>query len=574
MNELESIIKYAKEITVLYVEDDKDARGELHGILSIFFKKLFIAENGKEGMELFNKNSVDLVISDITMPIMDGLEMLQNLRKQNKIFKAIFITAHSGKNILLDSIELNIDGFILKPIEKTQLMTVLSKIIKIIHSEKAKEDYDKTLQIELKKQKETIEKHSSSLIEMLQKDAMTNLYNFEKLKIDYNILEIKPTLMLFNIDNFNFINLTHSYGVGDEIIKKIGLFLNSFEKEEIKIYKLYGDEFMFSLTNAEILEALILAEKIQHKLNKDIYVVEEEEFNLSASIGILECLEEDKELPYHKVKLALQDGRSNHKNSIMIYKQNMSLLEKQKELLKWAKKSKDAIANHRLKAFYQPMYEFKEEKITKYEALARIVENDEIISPFYFLPSAKIVGLMPTFTKIIINQTFEYFKDYQDLSFSVNITDEDMKDGELFGLLVYLCAKHEIEPSRVTLEILEGINDYDAQDANQKLEELRKAGFLIALDDFGAENSNFTRVQNLNVDIIKIDGLFVKNLDTDINSRHIVETMIYLAKKTNKKTIAEFVHSKEIFEIVRELGVDFAQGYFIGEPSPKALNYE
>ncbi|MFA6195063.1 MAG: EAL domain-containing protein [Sulfurimonas sp.] len=571
MGELETIIGYAEDIVVLYVEDDDDARQELKDLLKMFFGNIFVAKNGKEGLELFKNNSIDLVISDINMPIMDGLEMMRHLRLENKEFKSIFITAHSGKNILLDSIALNIDGYILKPIQQSQLMSILSKIINIIHSEKVKKDFDHHLQIELKKQKNIIEQQSKSLIDMLQRDSMTNLYNVEKLKIDYmNFIE-KPTLMLFNIDNFNFINLTHSYKIGDEIIKKVALFLEAFSTDEIKIYKLYGDEFMITLENMEIINSLSFADKVQQQFNKNNYLVDDEEFTLSTSIGLLECSDEDVTLPYNKVKLALQNGRSNHKNSISIYQKNMSLLEKQKELLKWAKKTKDAIKNHQLKAFYQPIYEFKESRITKYEALVRIVEENEVITPFYFLDSAKISGLMPTLTKIILNQTFEFFKDFKEISFSINITDEDLKDGELFGTLIYLCDKYDIHPSKVTLEILENINDKDVENVTLKLEEIKDAGFLLALDDFGSQNSNFTRIQNLNVDIIKIDGLFIKDLDTNTSSKHIVETMIYLAKKTNKKTIAEFVHSEEIFNIVKDLGVDYAQGYFVGKPLQEVI---
>ena len=571
MDSLKVIMEYAKDINLLYVEDDEDARKELSELLKMFFTNILVATNGKEGLEYFKNNNIDLVISDITMPIMDGLEMMHHLRLENKDFKSIFITAHSGKNILLDSIALSIDGFILKPIEQSQLIAVLSKIINIIHSEKVKKDFDKELQIELEKQKIIIKEQSNSLIEMLQKDSMTNLYNFEKLKIDYMNFEQRPILILFNIDNFNFINLTHSYKTGDEVIKKIAAFLRTFSNENTKLYKLYGDEFMMVLENIEIMQALVLAENIQNQFNKNKYVIDNEEFNLSASIGLLECSDEDQTLPYHKVKLALQDGRSRHKNSIVVYKPDMSLLEKQEELLKWANKTKDAIIKHHLKAFYQPIYDFKENKITKYEALARIVEGDTIISPFYFLNSAKIIGLIPTLTKSVVHQAFEFFKDRKDISFSINITDDDLKDGELFGLLLYLCNKYAIKPSMVTLEILENINDYDVVDATNKLEELKDAGFLIALDDFGAQNSNFTRIQNLNVDIIKIDGLFIKDLDTNANSMHIVETIIYLAKRTNKKTVAEFVHSKEIFDIVKNLGVDYAQGYFIGQPLPEVI---
>ncbi len=571
MEELKTIIEYAKDITVLYVEDDEDARKELSGLLKIFFINILVAGNGKEGLELFKNNNIDLVISDINMPVMDGLEMMRQLRLEYKDFKSIFITAHSGKNILLDSISLNIDGYILKPIEQTQLISILSKIINIIHAEKLKKDFDHHLQIELKKQKETIERQSKSFIEMLQKDSMTNLYNVEKLKIDYMNLTKKPILMLFNIDNFNFINLTHSYKTGDEIIKQVALFLQAFSTNEIKLYKLYGDEFMMALDDMDIMKTLSFAENIQQQFNKYNYLVEDEEFNLSASIGLLECSDEDTTFPYNKVKLALQNGRSNHKNSISIYQKNMSLLEKQKELLKWAKKTKDAIKNHQLKAFYQPIYEFRESRITKYEALARIVEGSEVVAPFYFLDSAKVSGLIPTLTKIMLNQTFEFFKDFKDISFSVNITDEDLKDGELFGTLIYLCNKYDISPSKVTLEILENINDKDVENVTLKLEEIKEAGFLLALDDFGSQNSNFTRIQNLNVDIIKIDGLFIKDLDTNLSSKHIVETIIYLAKKTNKKTIAEFVHSEIIFNIVKDLGVDYAQGYFVGKPLPEVI---
>ncbi len=408
---------------------------------------------------------------------------------------------------------------------------------------------------------------------MLQKDSMTNLYNFEKLKIDYVNFAKKPTLMLVNIDNFNFINLTHSYKTGDEIIKQVAQFLKTFSTDEIIIYKLYGDEFMMLLENIEkIEEALALAENIKSEFDKYNYFVDDEEFNLSASIAILECLDEDETLPYNKVKLALQNGRNSHKNSISVYREDMFLIEKQKELLKWAKKTKDAIKENRLKAFYQPMYEFKEEKITKYEALARITEEDgEIITPYYFLDSAKLSGLLPALTKSIINQTFELFKDLKGLSFSINITDEDLKDSQLFETLLSLCYKYEIHPSNITLEILENINDSDVENVTLKLGEIRDAGFLLALDDFGAQNSNFTRIQNLNVDIIKIDGLFIKDLDTNLNSKHIVETIIYLAKKTNKRTVAEFVHSQAIFDLVRELGVDYAQGYFVGKPLPEVI---
>ncbi|MEA1916675.1 MAG: EAL domain-containing protein [Campylobacterota bacterium] len=572
MNDLKTIVEYAQDIRVLYVEDEDDARAELTNVLNIFFNKVFIAKNGQEALEVFEKESIEFVISDITMPVMDGIEMMKVMRQSNKKFKSIFITAHSKKETILESIKLNVDGYILKPIEQTQLMDVLSKIIYTLHVEKEKVDFDKKLKDELKKQKELILKQSQSLIEMLQRDSLTQLYNFERLKIDYAKIAKKPTLILFNIDNFNFINLTHGFATGDLVIKDFGNFLLKFCTKEIYLYKLYGDEFMMIYDSDNILDILSLCEDIQRKLYTNYFTVDGDEFNISASMGIVEPVEADIALPYHKSKLALQEGRHNHKNSITIYKENMSLIEKQTELLKWSKKSKSAIDEKRLKAYFQPIYEFEKRAITKYESLVRIVDGSDVISPFYFLESMRTSGLLPALSRAMIEQTCKYFQEYPEVSFSINITDEDFKDGELLGMLLYYTNKYSIEPSRVTIEILENINDYDASDANNKLLELKEEGFIIALDDFGAQNSNFSRIQNLNIDIIKIDGAFIKNIDNDLNSKHIVETIVYYAKKANVKTIAEFVQSKEIFEIVESLGIDYAQGYYIGKPEENIIN--
>ena len=116
------------------------------------------------------------------------------------------------------------------------------------------------------------------------------------------------------------------------------------------------------------------------------------------------------------------------------------------------------------------------------------------------------------------------------------------------------------------MEVLENINSDESNYANEQFNNLKEIGINIAIDDFGAEASNFSRLMTLKADIIKIDGQFIKNLDRDLNSHKIVEAIVTLSKKLGAKTVAEFVHSKDIYNVVKMLGIDYSQGFYFSEP--------
>lgn len=137
-------------------------------------------------------------------------------------------------------------------------------------------------------------------------------------------------------------------------------------------------------------------------------------------------------------------------------------------------------------------------------------------------------------------------------------------------LLEYLNAKgelHGIKPVQVTLEMLEDITlSHNNEAISEKLEAIKKAGYRIAIDDFGSENSNFSRILSFKSDYIKIDGIFIHEIDTSPEKQKILEAIVLLAKKLDIKTVAEFVSDEAIFNKIREIGVDYAQGYFLGKP--------
>ena len=168
----------------------------------------------------------------------------------------------------------------------------------------------------------------------------------------------------------------------------------------------------------------------------------------------------------------------------------------------------------------------------------------------------------------MIERSFRAFAD-SNLGFSINITNTDLYLNYLEEFLLKHAQKNNIDPTRVVLEILEDIDSLSSDEILKQLNSLRKYGFKIAIDDFGSMSSNLSRLLEFSPDYVKIDGSFIKNILEDKKSLIIVESIVFLCKRSNIKVIAEFVHNKEVQEKIEELGIEYSQGYYIGEPQEK-----
>jgi len=181
------------------------------------------------------------------------------------------------------------------------------------------------------------------------------------------------------------------------------------------------------------------------------------------------------------------------------------------------------------------------------------------------MEAAKLTGMLSYVTKSVIEQSCEKFKN-NHYEFSINVTNYDLHLDYLEDFLIRNLAKHSIEPSRVVLEILEDITTLNESNILEQLHSLRNRGFKIAIDDFGSESSNFSRLLEFSPDYLKIDGSFIKNILSDEKSRIITEAIVLLAHKSSIKVIAEFVHNEAVQNKIKELGIDYSQGYFFSEP--------
>lgn len=225
---------------------------------------------------------------------------------------------------------------------------------------------------------------------------------------------------------------------------------------------------------------------------------------------------------------------------------------------------KDAVQQGKIVPFYQPIYDNKLKKITKFECLARLLDNNRVLYPFDFLEQVRLMGFMRSITFSIINNSFQAFAKNK-LEFSINITEEDIRDTQVIDYLRNRCEKYGINPNRIIIEILEDIEFDDDDLIVNNILILKDMGFKIAIDDFGYANSNFGRLIKMQIDYIKIDGRFIKNVDSNAMSHKIVRSIADFAKNIGVQCIAEHVHSKAVQNLVENLGIEFSQGYFIGE---------
>lgn len=227
---------------------------------------------------------------------------------------------------------------------------------------------------------------------------------------------------------------------------------------------------------------------------------------------------------------------------------------------------KDAVQQGKIIPFYQPIYDNKLQKITKFECLARLLDsqNNRVLYPFDFLEQVRRMGFMRSITYSIINNSFQTFSN-NNLEFSINITEEDIRDTQMIDYIRNRCQKYQINPNRIIIEILEDIEFDDDDLIVNNILILKDMGFKIAVDDFGYANSNFGRLIKMQIDYIKIDGRFIKNMDSNPISHKIVRSVTEFAKNIGVQCIAEHVHSKTTQNLAKKLGIEFSQGYFIGE---------
>jgi c-di-GMP phosphodiesterase len=371
------------------------------------------------------------------------------------------------------------------------------------------------------------------------------------------------TVVLVNIDHFKEINDLFGQKAGDHVIRELGERIHAtVAGRGGAVYRLHADEFAVvidhSCTDEQLNE---LGRSLTARCQDLPYLYENETLRLDVSIGIAVT----NALHLEKADMALSVARSRKR--FVIYRPELEVIKAYADNLHWLHIIREAIDQGRIIPFFQPIMNNASGKVDKFESLMRIrAEDGRIILPGSFFTIAKKSKLYPELSRVIIEKTARMMQGTAR-EVSINVSLEDIIHPDVLEAIDRVVSENELG-HRIVFELLEseGIENY--AEVSRFIERMKCNGSKIAIDDFGAGYSNFEHILRLRVDYLKLDSSLIKPIASDANARCIVETIVSFARKLGIQTIAEFVHNEAVQNIVRSIGVDHSQGYFISEPLP------
>lgn len=424
------------------------------------------------------------------------------------------------------------------------------------------------------------------IVWMAEHDPLTDLYNrrrfteeFEKSLRSAIRYHHNNTLLYLDLDQFKDINDTSGHRAGDELLVLVAKTLKKVTRFTDLVARLGGDEFAILMPESDDAGARILAEKILHELATIQLEYGTVRHKITASIGIVHYPLHDASI--HELltfaDLAMYKTKTTGKSNYHVFSADDQTRQQLETRVYWKHQIEDALENHNFILHYQPILELKSNRVEHYEVLIRMhhPETGDISLPGKFIEVAEQVGLIRNIDQMVINIGIKKLADMHKkgfkVRFAINLSASIIDSTILLPLLKKLIKKYEIDPRLLIFEVTETVAVSNLQKAKAMMLAIKALGCQFSLDDFGVGFSSFNYMRELPVDIIKIDGIFIKDLDKNADDQLFVKALVDVAKGLGRKTIAEFVENHAVLTLLRSYGVDFAQGYYIGRPAPQVL---
>ena len=398
-------------------------------------------------------------------------------------------------------------------------------------------------------------------------DDLTGLGNRQLLNENINNIQ-NSVMILSNIKDFSLLNEIYGVNEGNHILKEVAKEFKKFAKEfNFNVYRISSDEYVLLKAEDDLRsenDYCHLVEALTTRVNSLKITING--FDEGINVEIYSGIVMHGENPLEDAHMALRKARMKFLPYV-VYSQALDSKKRSEEILNMKHKIHYALEYKNVVPFFQPITD-KEGKTVKYEALVRILEFEEgkekVISPFFFLDIAIKSGLYFDIAKEVLQQSLELFKE-RDEKISINFLPNDFYNEEMVSMFLDLIKDYD-KKDQIIVEVTEQEGMEDFNKFAQVIQEFRKVGVLIAIDDFGSGYANYQHILMLKPDYIKIDGSLVKNVVTDNDSQILIKSIIDFAHKLNITVIAEYVENKEIFELLKEYGVDEFQGYYFGKP--------
>lgn len=416
---------------------------------------------------------------------------------------------------------------------------------------------------------------------LAEHDSLTGLYNRQYFndELERAFAQVKRhkdqhcACIYIDLDNFKYINDTLGHLEGDRLLIGIANTLKARTRKTDILARLGGDEFALLLLSVDKEQAAIVAENYRHAIANFSFIAGGKHIDTGCSIGVA-ISEEDidnKEGLLARADIACHMAKRGGRNRVHMFEnEDKNRIDSFYEEMGWTRRIRHALEHDDFVFACQPMLRVEDQSIFSHELLLRMHDHDagNYIMPSGFLDSAERFGLMPEIDRWVIEHAFSWLNDQSrmdsnDLRYFINLSGKSIGDAGLLEYIKQTLPSLEISPQRIVFEITEDVAIAELEKAKHFLRELRLLGFQTALDDFGVGYSSFSYLRELDVDFVKIDGSFINSMHTDELNFALVRAINDICHILGKQTIAEFVQNQSALKLLKEIGVDFAQGYNI-----------
>jgi len=430
-----------------------------------------------------------------------------------------------------------------------------------------------------------LSERDAMLVELANHDNLTGLYNrrrfVEELNVELANIAVHghtSALYFIDLDQFKYVNDTCGHPAGDRLICKVADELTRSVRHSDVVARFGGDEFVILLCDSDREAARSLADVILANMRRLAHVEEDRVFHVHCSIGVTMVGDSNVNPDdlIAEADIACREAKSAGRNRLHFFERESHSVERASSDVGWMNKLRNAVDADSFELRFQPINRIDTGLTTHHEVLLRLRGDDgKLLSPDAFLPSAVRFGLMSEIDLWAIRHASQAYAEHvvecPELRLSINLSANAFENEDLARFVEAAFITNGVPPKRIIFEITESLAVRRPRHVERQISQLRDLGCKLALDDFGTGYSSFSYLQKLHFDYIKIDGAFVHDITNNPVDQKMIKLISEIGREANMQTIAEYVQNAESLELLGELGVDLAQGYFVGRPTKRPL---
>jgi len=560
-------------LRLLLVEDSEDdaillARELSKGPFDVSYERVETEETIRKAIK---SNKWDLIITDHNLPMMDSKQCLSMVKSMDSDIPIIVVSGCIGEDVAVEAMKSGAHDYIMKG-NLQRLLPAVTREIREAESRRARRRAEETIH------------------HMAFHDALTGLANRHEFEhrlqnalISAKEYDVSHAVLYLDLDQFKIINDTCGHIAGDELLRRLAREFRRHVREGDTLARLGGDEFGVLLEHCNGEQAQIVSEGLLKAVQSLEFEWQKQVVGISVSIGQVEIDAGAKDVTeiLQKADIACFTAKDLGRNRCYQYRSDDEELARRHGEMQWVTRINHALSNNRFFLAYQKIFSLKQKKPQMYEFLLRFHdENNKVVAPSAFIPAAERYNLMAGIDRWVVNEVFKFVAQetksggrFLPECCFINLSGNSLSDDGFFSFIREKLEQYQIDPSLICFEITETATISRLNSAVTFIKDIKNIGAKFALDDFGSGLSSFSYLKTIPVDYLKIDGGFVINMLEDHMDCAFVDVINQLGHVAGLQTIAEFVENDAVHNKLKEIGVDFAQGYALHQPEPIASLY-